>query len=79
MVAMVLFSTSALSEETKSVTVKEFVDNIKGVPTKVSTWAQNEWTDIKEYQKKGWEEGKAQNARNVEKIKSFFANLNKGN
>lgn len=76
---MVLFSTSALSEETKTVTVKEFVDNIKEVPTKVSTWAQNEWTDIKEYQKKGWEEGKAQNARNVEKIKSFFANLNKGN
>ena len=51
----------AKSEETMDVKVKNYI--------------QNEWTDIKEYQKASWQAGKEQNAKNVAKIKSFFTNL----
>ena len=51
----------AKSEETMDVKVKNYI--------------QNEWTEIKEYQKASWQAGKEQNAKNVAKIKSFFTNL----
>ena len=49
------------------------------IDTKVKNFVVNEWTDIKEYQKASWQAGKEQNAKNLAKIKSFFANLTKGN
>jgi len=68
----------SLADE-KTVTVTEFTNTVKQIPSNVSNWATNEWTDIKEYQKASWQAGKEQNAKNLAKIKSFFANLTKGN
>jgi hypothetical protein len=45
------------------------------IDVKVKNYIVNEWNDIKEFQKKGWEDGKAQNAKNWAKIKSLFNNL----
>ena len=44
---------------------------------KVKNYIVKEWNDIKEFQKTGWEEGKKQNVKNWETIKSFFTNLTK--
>ena len=41
-------------------------------PEVISNWADKEWQETKEFQKKGWEEGKDQLARDFQKIKSFF-------
>ena len=37
----------------------------------IKTWANNEWTDIVEYQKNSWQEGKKQTTNNFNKIKAF--------
>ena len=42
------------------------------IDTKVKNFVVNEWTDIKEYQKASWQEGKEQNAKNWAKIKNLF-------
>jgi purine-cytosine permease-like protein len=69
----------SLADENKTVTTSEFVTTLSEVPSNVSSWATNEWADIKEYQKASWQAGKEQNAKNLAKIKSFFSNLtNKG-
>ena len=47
------------------------------IDTKVKNYIVKEWNDIKEFQKAGWEEGKKQNVKNWETIKSFFTNLTK--
>jgi hypothetical protein len=72
----------AFGEETKAPTVREtfenlgkWVQDIPNKPAKVGTWATNEWTEIKEYQAKGWADGKEQNAKNFEKVKGFFSSL----
>ena len=44
--------TSVAKADTQTVTPKEFVNTVASVPSKVSTHLQNEWVDIKEYQKK---------------------------
>ena len=44
---------------------------------KVKNYIVKEWKDIKEFQKAGWEEGKKQNEKNWNTIKSFFTNLTK--
>lgn len=64
-IVVLMTMTIAKSEETIDVKVKNYV--------------VNEWTDIKEYQKNSWQSAKEQNAENFKKIKSFFANLTKGN
>jgi len=74
-----LLTMSVAKSEEKTVTVTEFTNTVKQIPSNVSNWATNEWTDIKEYQKASWQAGKEQNAKNLAKIKSFFANLTKGN
>ena len=65
----------SLADENKTVTPSEFVTTLGKVPSNVSNWATNEWTDIKEYQKTSWQKGKEQNAKNWETIKSFFVKV----
>ena len=67
----------SLADENKTVTPSEFVTTLGEVPSNVSNWATNEWTDIKEYQKTSWQKGKEQNAKNWETIKSFFTKVTK--
>ena len=50
---MVLFSTSALAEE-KTITPKEFANNVSQVPGKLVTFFQGEVEKTKEYRKKSW-------------------------
>ena len=64
-IVVLMTMTIAKSEETIDVKVKNYI--------------VNEWTDIKEYQKDSWQSAKEQNAKNFNKIKSFFANLTSGN
>jgi len=52
-IAMVLFSTSTLAED-KSITPKEFANNVSQVPGKLVTFFQGEVEKTKEYQKKSW-------------------------
>ena len=54
---MVLFSTSALAED-KTITPKEFANNVGQVPGKVVTFIQGEVDKTKEYQTKVWSEAK---------------------
>ena len=54
---MVLFSTSALAED-KTITPKEFVNNVSQVPGKLVTFFQGEVEKTKEYQTKVWSEAK---------------------
>lgn len=68
----------AKSEENK-VTPKEFMSSVVAVPGTIVNHVKGEWSDIKDYQKKSWQKGKEQNAKNLKKVKSFFANLTKGN
>jgi hypothetical protein len=76
-IVVLVTMTMAKSEE-KTITVSEFTNTVKQVPSNVSNWAQSEWSDIKEHQKIAWQEGKEQNAKNWSKIKSFFTNLTGG-
>jgi len=39
---------------------------------KVTTWLQNEWTEIVEFQKVNWQEGKDQLANNKLQIQTLF-------
>jgi len=41
-------------------------------PEVIGNWATNEWEETKQFQKEGWEEGKAQFARNKEQFLSLF-------
>ena len=54
---MVLFSTSALAED-KTITPKEFANNVIQVPGKLVTFFQGEVEKTKEYQTKVWSEAK---------------------
>ena len=56
-IAMVLFSTSALAEE-KTITPKEFANNIIEVPGKLVTFIQGEVEKTKKHQKETWAEAK---------------------
>ena len=56
-IAMVLFSTSALAED-KSITPKEFANNVSQVPGKLVTFFQGEVEKTKAYQTKVWSEAK---------------------
>ena len=54
---MVLFSTSALAED-KTITPKEFANNVSQVPGKLVTFFQGEVEKTKAYQTKVWSEAK---------------------
>ena len=54
---MVLFSTSALAED-KSITPKEFANNVSQVPGKIGNWLTGEVEKTKAYQTKVWSEAK---------------------
>jgi len=56
-IAMVLFSTSALAED-KTITPKEFANNVSQVPGKLVTFFQGEVDKTKAYQTKVWSEAK---------------------
>ena len=74
-----LITMGVAKSEEKTITVSEFTNAVKQVPSNVSNWAQSEWSDIKEYQQTSWQAGKEQNAKNWAKIKSFFNNLTGNN
>ena len=38
----------------------------------VTEWANKTWTETVEYQKSAWQNGKEQNAKNVETIKNLW-------
>ena len=58
--------------EEKTYTIQEFGHSVSQVPTKIGNHITNEIEDIKVYQKKNWAEGKAQFAKNIATIKSWF-------
>ena len=45
---------------------------INPVVETVTDFVQSEWTEIKEYQKSSWEQGKEQLAQNKQQIKNLF-------
>ena len=73
----VMLFTSISKADTKTVTPKEFVNTVASVPGKVSTHLQNEWVEIKAYQKESWAESKAQLVRTKEQILGFFTKSSK--
>ena len=59
LVAVILISISmANADENKTITPKEFAQNISEVPTKVGNFVNSEIEKTKEYQKKTWAEAK---------------------
>ena len=72
MIGAMLFASVVKAEEPNTVTPKEFVETVVAVPGKVSTHLQNEWTDIKAYQAKSWQDSKDQFQRTVDSIKGLF-------
>ena len=56
----------------KAVDINSFVDGLKGVPHKVSTFINNEIEDTKSFQKKSWNDGKIQLANLKNSILEFF-------
>ena len=73
----VMIYTSVAKADTQTVTPKEFVNTVTSVPSKVSTHLQNEWVEIKAYQKESWAESKAQLAKTKEQILGFFTKSSK--
>ena len=60
------------TNENKTYTPQETLKAFSEIPGKVANHISNEKQDIIEYQKKNWAEGKAQFARNINTIKSWF-------
>lgn len=80
LVGAIIISTSmANANETKTITPQEFVQTVKELPSNVSNFVQNEWQETKEFQAESWAKTKEQNAENWKKIKSFFAKLSESN
>ena len=65
-------SMAQADDKVKTVTPQEFVSSVTAVPGKVHNHLQNEWTDIKAYQAKSWEDSKDQFKRTVDSIKGLF-------
>ena len=59
----------------KPVTLEQTAKTISEIPAKVSTHLQNEWIDIKAYQKESWETSKDQFARNKTQIGNLFTKI----
>ena len=65
-------SMAQADDKANTVTPQEFVSSVTAVPGKVHNHLQNEWTDIKAYQAKSWEDSKDQFRRTVDSIKGLF-------
>lgn len=65
---------SSLKADTNKITPQP-----KPLHIKVQEWATKEWNDIKDYQAKGWADGKAQLTQNKEYIISLFNKLTSNN
>ena len=73
LILAILISTKmANADETKTITPQEFVQTVKELPGKVTTYAQNEWQETKEFQAESWAEANEQFAKNKEQIKNLF-------
>ena len=68
--AFLLITGVVKSEETKSVTPKEFVDTIASVPGKIGNQINIEIEKTKAYQAKNWADAKAQWQRRLSKFQA---------
>jgi hypothetical protein len=59
-------------------TTNQIIPEPKPLHIKVQEWATKEWNDIKEYQAKGWADGKAQLTQNKEQVSNLFQTLADG-
>ena len=77
-VGILFFGLSVISkaEEQKTYTIQDTLTTVGQIPTKVGNHISNEIEEIKVYQKKSWEEGKAQLARTFTQIKGLFTKTN---
>ena len=84
-IGAMIFASVAKAED-KAPTVKEtvtavteWVNDIPNKPAKIQAWAQAEWQETKEFQAKGWADGKAQLNRSWTQIKGLFSNTKSTN
>ena len=75
-IALVLFSTNVMANETKTYTPKETLEAFSKVPGKIVNHFSNEKAEIIAYQKKSWADGKEQLKNNWLKIKSLLVKKN---
>ena len=75
-IALVLFSTNVMANETKTYTPKETLEAFSKVPGKIVNHFSNEKADIIAYQTKVWSEQKVKNAQMWSKLKSLFKGKN---
>ena len=59
-IVFVAYMVKPVSAEEKTVTLEQTAKTISEIPAKVSTHLQNEWIDIKAYQKESWQNSKDQ-------------------
>ena len=72
-VGLLFFGLAVSSKaEEKTYTIQEFGHSVSQITTKIGNHITTEIEDIKVYQKKNWEECKAQLARTFTQIKCFF-------
>jgi|TARA_Y100000590_G_scaffold298588_1_gene336577 hypothetical protein len=71
LLAVGLSSSTAIAGDINSV-----INGLKGTPDKVSLFLNNEIEKTKEFQKKGWQDGKTQLVNNWNKILGFFQSKN---
>jgi hypothetical protein len=68
--AFILLTTNAIADE--KTTVSDFTNALVEQKNKLITHFSNEKADTIAFQKKSWEDGKIQLAKNIEQIKSLF-------
>ena len=56
LIIALVFATSAIADEKKTITPKEFATTISEVPSKLGNFISSEVDKTKEYQKKSWAE-----------------------
>ena len=81
-----MFASVVKAEEPKAPTiaetvtaVTEWVNDIPNKPARIQAWASVEWQETKEFQAKGWADGKAQLNRSWTQIKGLFSNTKSTN
>ncbi len=65
-----------LNSNAKAGDIDSFIDGVKETPGKVHTFINKEIEDTKEFQKKGWNDGKIQLANLKDSILKFFTSKN---
>ena len=83
LLALVIIGTVAKAEEQAPVKLSEVpqrvITTVQEAPAKIQAWAQAEWQETKEFQAKGWADGKAQLNRSWTQIKGLFSNTKSTN